>query len=262
MQINLKRAPRKGALFVCVFICFSGLSHAKLYASTCDAKRIDEYATVDHVYDGDTVRLKDGRIVRLVGMDAPELGRGKKRSEPFANKAKQRLVELTAGRRVGLVFDVERLDKYGRLLSHVFTQQGRNISALMLKYGFASLMTIPPNTRFVGCYLQQEKSARRGARGLWRLARYQVLSVSELSHTGYQVVKGRVTRISEGEHAIWLSLGRAFSLQIRRADLKYFEGVDLLALKGRTLILRGRVFRSKGGWFMPLRHKSAMEWAT
>ncbi len=262
MQIRLKRAPRKGALFVCVFVYFLGLSHAKLYAGTCDAVRIDEYAVVDYVYDGDTVRLKDGRMVRIIGMDAPELARGGKRSEPFAKKAKQQLVELIAGRRVGLVFDMERVDKYGRFLSHVFTRQGRNISALMLKYGLASLMTVPPNTQFVECYLRQEKSARRGVRGLWRLARYQMLSVSELSRAGYQVLRGRVTNVRKGKNAVWLSLGRTFSLQIRRADLKYFENVDLESLRGRTLILRGRVFRSKSGWFMPLRHKSAMELAT
>ena len=56
---------------------------------------------VAKVVDGDTLRLVDGRSVRLIGINTPELGRDGRKAEPFAVAAQRRLralVEASNGR--------------------------------------------------------------------------------------------------------------------------------------------------------------------
>ena len=64
-----------------------------------------EQVRVRQVVDGDTVRLVDGRSVRLIGINTPEIGRKGRSSEPYAEAAKRRLQALVKASdgRVGLV---------------------------------------------------------------------------------------------------------------------------------------------------------------
>lgn len=68
-----------------------------------------QQVAVRQVLDGDTVRLSDGRSVRLIGINAPELGRKGRPSEPYAEAARQRLQALikASDGRVGLVRGAE-----------------------------------------------------------------------------------------------------------------------------------------------------------
>jgi len=60
-----------GALFVCLLL----ISSSVLAAVECPVDRIDLRAEVEYVHDGDTVRLADGRSVRLIGLNTPEMAR-------------------------------------------------------------------------------------------------------------------------------------------------------------------------------------------
>src|SRR5262245_34070256 len=76
------------------------------------------------VVDGDTIELRNGRRVRLLQIDTPELGS----HECYAREAAAALRELLpAGSVVRLTADpkLDRLDRYGRLLRYVF-EGGRN----------------------------------------------------------------------------------------------------------------------------------------
>ena len=72
------------------------------------------------VVDGDTIVLADGRRVRLVQIDSPELGQG----ECYSRQARAALLSLLPpGRaRVRLELDprLDRTDRYGRTLAYVF----------------------------------------------------------------------------------------------------------------------------------------------
>lgn len=46
---------------------------------------------VQRVVDGDTLRLSDGRSVRMIGLNTPELGKQGRSDEPFAVAARKRL---------------------------------------------------------------------------------------------------------------------------------------------------------------------------
>ena len=83
----------------------------------------------------------------LIGVDTP--GDGQARGAgPVLRAAglafNHRLVE---GRRVRLVFGVERRDVYGRLLAYVHLGD-RFVNAILLNRGLARTLTIPPNDRF------------------------------------------------------------------------------------------------------------------
>src|SRR5581483_8273039 len=117
-------------------------------------------ATVTHVVDGDTVdvTLRGRRErVRLIGVDAPELhdvpklhrdaARTRRSATAIQALGRDAARFTTAGllgKTVGLELDVERRDRYGRLLAYVWLPDGTLFNAELLRTGHAQLMTIPP----------------------------------------------------------------------------------------------------------------------
>lgn len=84
------------------------------------------------VLDGDTLRLSDGRRVRLLSVDTPELGR------PCADAARDFARAFVAGGELRLVPEQPRHDTYGRLLADVEVG-GRSLSRALLAAGLAVL---------------------------------------------------------------------------------------------------------------------------
>src|SRR3546814_12589758 len=93
--------------------------------------------------------LVDGRSVRLIGINTPELGRDGRKAEPFALAARRRLQALVQASdgRVGLVLGQERHDRYGRTLAHAYDAQGRNLEAVLLADGLGFMVAVAPNTQ-------------------------------------------------------------------------------------------------------------------
>jgi micrococcal nuclease len=142
---------------------------AGLVACRSRPVRGPEPARVVSVTDGDTFhalyRGGDQRV-RLIGIDTPEVpwygGRGACFGVQSALYARRRL----AGRTVGLAFDSERMDKYGRLLAYVYV--GPELFNLTLvRMGFATADPVPPDTRMAGVFEAAQTRAREELRGLW-----------------------------------------------------------------------------------------------
>jgi micrococcal nuclease len=73
------------------------------------------------------------------------------------------------GKRVSLEFDVERYDKYDRLLAYVYIKDsGVFLNAEIVKEGYASLMTYPPNVKYADLFRKLYQEARENRRGLWK----------------------------------------------------------------------------------------------
>ncbi len=123
-------------------------------------------AIVLRVDDGDTITVRiDSRRekVRLIGIDAPEMGQF-----PWGLKAKRHLQEiLPSSQEVFLEFDINRRDKYGRLLAYLRTRDGMMINEEMLKDGYAVLFTFPPNVRYVMELRAAQRYARERRLGMW-----------------------------------------------------------------------------------------------
>jgi micrococcal nuclease len=105
---------------------------------------IERTAVLSYVVDGDTIVLVGGERVRLVGIDAPELG------EPGGSEAKQFVEGLCQpGEEVGLNGDDLKLkDRYNRTLAVVYVMHDDswiNLNAELLRRGHAEVYYLPPS---------------------------------------------------------------------------------------------------------------------
>jgi micrococcal nuclease len=75
--------------------------------------------------------------------------------------------KLIVKKKVRLEFDVERRDKFGRLLAYVYLEDGTFVNAEILKQGYGQVMTHPPNLRYEQLFLKLQQEARQAGRGLW-----------------------------------------------------------------------------------------------
>ncbi len=125
-----------------------------------------KWKRVAKVIDGDTIRLETGEKVRLLGIDAPETKHPKKVPDPCGPKASKFNRDLLAGQEVVLEFDVEREDRYGRLLAHVFTRS-TFVNAELVRRGYARVSTYRPNLKYRDFFLSLQSQAKKNHRGLW-----------------------------------------------------------------------------------------------
>jgi len=138
-------------------------------------------ALVTRAVDGDTLLLENNERVRLIGIDTPEmhdsgkLSRDTQRSGQDAAAIKQLgrqsyefTKKLVEGQRVRLEFDVDKTDKYNRLLAYVYLRDGTFVNAEIVKQGYASLLTIPPNVKYADLFQKLYRQARENKRGLWQ----------------------------------------------------------------------------------------------
>ena len=140
------------------------------WTAGCSAALPNE-ATVRRVIDGDTVELTDGRLVRYLGIDTPELRRrvGDRwvvDPEPFSEAAAAANTRLVEGRRIRLEYDVRTHDRFGRLLAYVYVGS-QMVNATLVEEGLARLMTIRPDVRYAERLRELEEGARRAHRGMW-----------------------------------------------------------------------------------------------
>ncbi len=81
-----------------------------------------------YVVDGDTIKIQKTQV-RLFGVDAPEI------NHPYGKKAKWALVSLCNGQKVRAVVTAE--DTHGRTVAKCYLEDGRELSAEMVKLGMA-----------------------------------------------------------------------------------------------------------------------------
>lgn len=245
---------------MCAFLFCTFLA-LPLEAADCLPDRYDETVEVERIFDGDTVRLKDGRRLRFVGIDTPEIHHGRGEDEPFAREALEVLTALVraSNGRLRLAYDRERQDRYERMLAHVFTDEAgpTNIGAELLARGMGTALTVPPNDRFVTCYREAEATARDAGAGLWSLSEYAPIEATDPSvkTEGVRIVSGRVLRTGESRRSLWINLEGGLALRIDREDLNYFpDDFDHVALEGLPVIARGRIYLHRDEPRMRVRH--------
>lgn len=243
------------------------LASALLFAlspatGACPPGTIDARVRVEAVYDGDTVRLADGRDVRLVGLNTPELNHDEGPDEPLAGAAQRALRELlaSADHRATLAYGRQRHDRYDRVLAHLFLPDGRNVTRLLLERGLGWQVAIPPNLAHRECYARAEAAARDAGRGVWGHRAHVPVAADALGPGGgFRLVRGRIGRVGASKRAYWLDLG-GLTLRLARSDLPYFGRVEPRQWQGRSLLVRGWIYRVDGEARMNLQHPAAVEW--
>ena len=255
------KAPYHGAFFLFIVSCCLSLS--VLAAGACRPYLGQEKFFVSYVYDGDTVRLRDGRKIRLIGINTPEKGHDGKPEEEGAEAALQHLSAIlkSSGNLVFVQPDVDPTDRYGRILAHLYDRQGTNITEMMLKDGMGIAISFPPNLQNYDCYSLAEAQARNARRGLWQYGIIP-LDVEKLSgdEEGFHLIRGRIERIGKSRRSLWLNLVRGPALRIDWSDWRDFPQHDPDTLQGKQLEVRGWLYHRKGQQRMQVRHPSAIRW--
>jgi len=121
---------------------------------------------VRNVIDGDTIDVTPLGRVRLLGIDAPELGRGFDTAAPFGTEARARLTDLVLHRWVRLEQEGSRVDVYQRRLAYVVREDGMFVNAVLLREGLARVSARLPLTR-LGELKNAEAEAQNFRRGIW-----------------------------------------------------------------------------------------------
>ena len=258
---------KKASLVGAFFMSAIWLSGAQAF---CPAPSGLTSVAVQRVVDGDTLRLSDGRSVRMIGLNTPELGKQGRSDEPFAVAARKRLEALVAASdgRVGLLPGKESKDHYGRTLAHVYGADGANLEAQMLAEGLGFQVAVAPNVDLVDCQQAAERSARQAGLGLWRQS--PVLKAEQISTSGFAVLSGRVSKVQRNRGGVWIELQDSVVLRVAPNLLGQFDIARLEKLKGRQIEARGWVVdRSRRGglksgqarWLLPLTDPSMLQMA-
>jgi len=155
-------------LFLSLTFCSSNKSD---FSET--SEQFQEWYPVTKVVDGDTFWVDNGTSkgikIRLTGIDAPESQKRWKREEGYYGKeSKAYLTKLLKNKKVPLETDIDSLDRYGRTLSYVYLENDTFVNAIMVKEGYALIMTVPPNVRYRELFHKFQVEARENNRGLWK----------------------------------------------------------------------------------------------
>lgn len=135
--------------------------------TTTPTVKTGDWFEVARAVDGDTVELADGTKVRYVGVNTPETHHPTKGVQCYGKEAQAFNQTLVVGKKVRLVKDVSETDRYGRLLRFVYLEDGTFVNSLLLKEGYAEVMTYPPDVAKSKEFIAVQAEARSAKRGLW-----------------------------------------------------------------------------------------------
>lgn len=130
---------------------------------------------VSKITDGDTFYVTTSSSekykIRLIGIDAPETRNVgvKVRKEYFGTEAKIFVTQLLKNKKVKLTFDVQKTDRYGRVLAYVYLENGIFLNQYLVEKGYAVVSTFPPNVKYVEVFTKAEKLAKNKKLGLWKV---------------------------------------------------------------------------------------------
>ena len=133
----------------------------------------DQTYRVVEVIDGDTIRAEIGdkiEIVRLLGINTPEVENPYRHQECFGPEASEETKKLLTGKRVYLLPDPASPNrgKYNRLLRYIFLPNGEFINADLVKNGYAfEYIYHRQSIQFEEYFNFLEQKAKQKRLGLW-----------------------------------------------------------------------------------------------
>lgn len=217
-------------------------------AAGCLDLPVQGEGVVASVIDPRTLRLADGREIRLAGI---EPGRERYDAEVAALSA------LTLGRKVSLHGADDGPDRYGRQSAFVVTEPGMElVQRRLLAEGGAlvGIDVLPAECR--KDLLAAEAGARAAAVGIW-MARDVIKNAANsgdmVTRIGrFTVVEGRISSVREVGSTVYLNFGgrwtRGFAVTISRRIIGSFEAAGLApkSLTGQRIRVRGWVEKRAG----------------
>lgn len=132
-----------------------------------------QFFVVTKIVDGDTFWIDDGtkkgQKIRLIGVDAPESRKSRNKAiGEFGKESKAYATRLLQNKKVRLEYDVGKYDQFKRALAYVYLEDGSFVNAMLVKEGYAKVMTVPPNVKYADLFLKLEREAMKKQKGLWK----------------------------------------------------------------------------------------------
>ena len=213
---------------------------------------------VSEVIDGDTVKLSNGKMLRYIGLDTPEVrmkaaGAGFiYNPQPFSLEAKEFNRKLVEGKNIRVEFDVEKTDRYGRLLGYCFIEN-TFVNAKLIEEGYAVLYTFPPNVKYTDLLVKSQKKAQKKKKGLW--GSFATIDHAQAGKYINQVrsVEGRVVNTYKSKKCVYLNFGQNykndFTVVIFNNTLDFFNKKDIDPVSfynGKKIRVMGRIREYNG----------------
>ncbi|RTZ98545.1 MAG: hypothetical protein DSY89_09530 [Deltaproteobacteria bacterium] len=120
------------------------------------------------VYDGDTIMLADGRRLRYLGVNTPEIDSKYHRGQPYAFVAKRFNRKLVGKQDIRIELDGRKKDRYGRLLAYVFLPDGTLVSQQLILKGYGYFYPVARPGKYDKRLLKAQRQAMSAKTGIWR----------------------------------------------------------------------------------------------
>lgn len=250
----------------CIIAARASLTAAALLAGASSAGRaacdldLQGEGRVKAVINARTLRLDDGRTIRLAGIEAPDGDQ---------NAAMATLRALAQGRDITLHGTDDSPDRYGRQRAFVLVYgKETSLQAELLAEGQARAAGTVADPACAMELLQAENAARTTKRGLWSgsgALKNAERSADILAEVGrFAVVEGKVSSVRQAGTIWYVNFSRrrieGFAATISRRMMPTIEaqGLSLTSLAGRRVRLRGWVTR-RGGPRIEVVHPGQIE---
>ena len=232
---------------------------------------------VDKVIDAQTILMKDGKIVRLLGLGYP-LPTGED-MDMSAIAAKEQLEKLLPEATEVMLYqkrqisDVKRgrVNRMGHLLVHLVKKENEEwVNGTIAGEGLAWVATDAANPEMADQLYALEDTARKDGKGLWIKDSVNGLLTADTAVDGegqFRVVEGIVNRAATSKNNLYLNFGtdwkKDFTVMVS-ADLRRQlsrRNIDPMSFAGKTVRVRGWI-RSWNGPFMELETPERLEIVT
>lgn len=243
-------ALKKRQVFLAFFLFLSSTIQA---VERCKATGELEKAQIKRVVDGDTIHLVDGRKVRLVGIDTPELDHQYGRHDPYAVEATAFLRSLVDQ----FVYIQEARsdhDRYGRYLYYLFDKNRISLTSQLLSEGLGYRIAVPPNLAYQVCFKGAEMAARNAHKGLWQ----QTLQWQP--KVGFVISRVIITAITKNRGGWWLETNQDLVINLPPSVMNYWPAQKVFYLEGKEIEVRGWQHQRKSrntefkSWVLSIRH--------
>ena len=217
-----------------------------LLAFDCIPAGPSERVKIKYAVDGDTVKLTDGRSVRLIGVNTPEL-HANKNPEPGSIEAKLALKSWVEGKEVELIYGEEPKDRYNRVLGYLVLQ-GETLSQRLISEGLGWAISIPPNDAIAPCLFAAEAKPLASRTGVWSAPERHAISINS---GGFAVVVGKVTRIDRSKKYTYIDLDRQLAVRVANELVSELHVEQDDSVQVRGWVIDRRKSLKEGSKFSP-----------
>jgi endonuclease YncB( thermonuclease family) len=232
--------------------------------ATCGGK--PSLARIAEALEGASLRLEDGRVIRLVSVIVPLPIDG---DDAAVTHAKAALGKFANGKTASVFLLSDEKDRYGRLAAQaVLIEEKVWLEAELVAHGVARVFP-SANVKCMTALLRHEAKARAARAGNSESEKFGVFEAENvealLAASGrFAVVEGTIRRVGESRGRIYLDFGRRFTEDFtiivpdRLRKSLVAQGSDPKSWRGKRIRVRGILF-SWGGPAIEINATQAIE---